>query len=227
MARSVLGELNREEADAFARLLADRPELAAEAASLRRALGLLPYATVAEPPPGLRARVLAAGGAAAAPAAPARAHRTPGGWLAVAAAASIVAGAAVVHNLDLRRQLELQDDASVLLQQPNVVLSFSLAGTGAASPAFGRVVLDLDARKGAVVIRRLPALGSEQVYRLWARIGQEKVLCGEFNSDAEGTVRKQFPVPVDAYTAPVEELLLTVESVAVSPPAGPTVMVGS
>lgn len=227
MTRFVLDELDREEAEAFERLLAARPELAREVASLRRALGLLPYATVADPPPALRGRVLAAAArVTTASGAKASVRRVPWGWL--AAAASLVAGAVVFQNLDLRRQLQLQDDVSVLLQQPNVVLSFALAGSGTASRAFGRVVLDLDAKKGAVVIRRLPALGPEQVYRLWARIGREKVLCGEFGADADGTVMKQFPVPVDAYTAPVEELLLTVESsAALSPPTGPTVMIGS
>ncbi len=226
MTRFALGELDREEAEAFERLLAERPELAEDVASLRGTLGLLPYATVVDPPPALRARVLAAAQATTASPGPKALRRVPWGWL--AAAASLVAGAAVFQNLDLRRQLQLQDDVGVLLQQPNVVSSFALSGRGTASPAFGRVVLDLDAKKGAVVIRRLPALGPEQVYRLWARIGREKVLCGEFNADAEGTVMKQFPVPVDAYTAPVEELLLTVESkAALSPPTGPTVMIGS
>ena len=56
----VLGELPPEEAAAFERRVADDPELAREVRRLRATLGLVPFATVTEPPAGLRGRVLAA-----------------------------------------------------------------------------------------------------------------------------------------------------------------------
>src|SRR5437870_2216532 len=56
----VLGELEEAETAAFERELATDADLAAEVRSLRRALAILPYATVADPPSDLRARVLAA-----------------------------------------------------------------------------------------------------------------------------------------------------------------------
>jgi anti-sigma-K factor RskA len=70
-AEYVLGELSRDEAENFERRLANDPELAAEVRRLRTTLGLLPLATVTEPPAHLRARVLAAGEGSA----PARATR--------------------------------------------------------------------------------------------------------------------------------------------------------
>jgi hypothetical protein len=90
-------------------------------------------------------------------------------------AAALLAALTAVWNHDLRRQLALLDETSLLLQQPNVVLTFSLAASEPGSSAFGRVVLDLDARKGAVVIRRLPPAQPGQVYRLWALVGTKHV----------------------------------------------------
>lgn len=224
MTRLVLGELTGAEAGALKRLLAEDAELNAELESLRRTLDLLPYAAALQPPPQLKARVIEAARASRVrPSA-----RAVPWWPMIAAAASLAAVALLAQNLSLRRELELQRDVAVLLQQPNVVLSFSLEGTGPNASAFGSVVLDLDAKKGAVVIRKLPALPPERLYRLWALIGNEKVACGQFNASAEQTVVSLFPVPVDAYTAPVTQLILTVESSPAPPqPAGPTVMVGS
>src|SRR3989442_15375282 len=73
----VLGELSHEDAATFERRLAGDPELAEEVRRLRATLGPLPFATGTEPPPPLRARVLAAGRASA----PARTAAPPrGGW---------------------------------------------------------------------------------------------------------------------------------------------------
>jgi hypothetical protein len=109
------------------------------------------------------------------------------------------------------------------LQQPNVLLSFALDGV--ASGAVGHVVLDLDAKKAAVVIRDLPALPSGEVYRLWARVGEQHVPCGNLTAAADGSVRTQLAIPVDAYTSPVQALMLTRETARdAAAPAGPAVM---
>ena len=90
------------------------------------------------------------------------------------------------------------------------------------------MILDLDGKKGAVVIRSLPALPEGQTYRLWAEVGAKMVFCGQFTSTAEERVVSQFPVPVDAYTEPVTRLVLTRESAsAPRQPAGPAVMEGT
>ena len=113
------------------------------------------------------------------------------------------------------------------LQQPNVVQQFALRGTGI-SLAAGSIVLDLDAKRAAVAIRGLSTLPPGQVYRLWARIGDGTVPCGQFNADADGVVRSQFTIPVDAYTSPVQQLFLNVEPAEQgAQPVGPTVMVSA
>jgi hypothetical protein len=152
-----------------------------------------------------------------------RAHtRTVARVIGAIAAALIVALAWDGHRL--RRELELQRDVAATLQQPNVVKQFALSGSGIA-PAAGTAVLDLDAKRAAVVIRGLPRLPAGQVYRLWARIGDGAVPCGQFNADEHGAVVSQFTIPVDAYTSPVRELFLNVEPAAQGPaPVGRTVM---
>jgi hypothetical protein len=129
----------------------------------------------------------------------------------------------------LRQELRLQQEVTTLLQQPNVLLSFSLEGTEKLGGAVGSVVLDLDAKKAAVVIRGLPTLPADQVYRLWALLKKgDKVPCGQFNTNAQGAVSSQLSIPVDAYTSPVVQLIVTREaSSAPLRPVGPTVMVSS
>jgi anti-sigma-K factor RskA len=228
LARYVLGELPPEEARALEQRLSAEPELSAELRRLERAFGLVGYSAAAEPPPALRERVLAA---AAAPRA-ARVARISRPWpAALAALAASVALAIGIDDFRVRRELrelELQREVTQTLQQPNVVLSFDLRGTGSHTGSLGAAVLDLDAKRAAVVVRGLPALPDDRVYRLWALVGEETVPCGDFNPDPSGRVTRQFAIPVQEYTEPVRQLVVTVESSApASRPEGPSVMVGS
>ena len=216
----VLGELSREDATTFERRLAGDPELAEEVRRLRATLGLLPFATVTEPPPHLRARVLAAGRASA-PARTSAPRRVVWSRFA-AAAAAVLALAFGFDAYRVRRDLALERELTATLREPNVVRSFALAGTGG---AYGTVALDLDAKRGAVVLKGLRALPPGERYRLWAEVGERSVFCGEFGASAAGTIVAQFPVPVESYTAPIAKLFLTRESAPRGPgPAGPTVM---
>src|SRR5262249_58697640 len=70
----VLGELRRDEAQALERRLGEDEALAAEVWRLRQGLDLMPYASITEPPPALRDRILST---AAAPQAPAGEGRPP------------------------------------------------------------------------------------------------------------------------------------------------------
>jgi anti-sigma-K factor RskA len=220
-----MGELRPDEAAAFERRLAtDRP-VAAEVARLRRTLGALPFATATEPPPGLRERIVAA--AEARPRS-GRAVRAPRRivWSRFAAAAA--AGLALTFGLDAyrtRRELTVQRELAAILLEPNVVQSFALAGTGSAHGAYGRVALDMDGKKGAVVLHGMPALASGSVYRLWARVADKDVPCGDFNTRPDGQVVAQFVVPVESYTAPLAKLFVTIEPRGgAAAPTGPTVM---
>lgn len=227
MTRYVLGELRRSEAKDFERLLAAHPEWAEEVGRLRRALDLMPYATATPPPPHLRARVLHAAQAARRAEIVRPPLRVPWRWV-FAAMATVLLVAVGIDDYRLRRELMLWQDATIALQQPNVVLPFALRGTGASFGVSGSVLLDLDAEKAGLVIHGLDTLPGDQVYRLWAQVGEKNIPCGQFNASAEGTVVIQFPIPVDAYTAPISRLIVTRElSNAPLEPLGPVVMVSS
>jgi anti-sigma-K factor RskA len=228
MVQYVLGELPRAEAEAFEAHLAADAALRAEVDRLRGAFGLLAFASATEPPPQLRANVLRAArdraSTARTPAVARPARRIV--WSRFAAATAAALALALGYDAyRVRSELALQREVAQLLQEPNVVRSFALAGTGSTGRSYGSVVLDLDAKKGAVVLRRLPALPTQQVYRLWARVGETNVPCGDFAANADGAVRAAFPVPVESYTAPIAKLFVTVEPRAGGDqPTGPTVL---
>ena len=132
-------------------------------------------------------------------------------------AAAIAATLALALGLDswrTHRELDLQRELSRTLLEPNQVHQFALTGGG-----FGRVALDMDAKKGAVVLRGVPALPTGQVYRLWAQVGDKSIFCGDFRAAPDGAVQAQFAVPVESYTAPIKSLFVTVEPVG--PPTVP------
>ena len=223
----VLGELGSAEAAELERRLAEDPELAREVEALHRLVGLLPLGAAVDPPPALRARVLAAAESRASVAAVAAPRRSASRLVPrlVGAVAAMLALALGIDAYRARRELALERELRTALQEPNVVLTFALAGRGEAAGASGRVSLDLDARRGAVVLDGLRPLPADRVYRLWAAVGDQMVPCGTFQATAEGRVVAQFAVPVDAYTAPIGRLLLSVEPPALPPaPAGPVVM---
>jgi anti-sigma-K factor RskA len=214
----VLGELAPEQARAVERRIAAEPELAREVERLRGVLGLLPYAEVAEPPPHLRGAILRAAAGARAR----RRARVRPSWGAVGlAAAAVLALALGIDGYRVRQELRLQRTVTAMLQEPNIVLTFPLHGAG----AVGAVKLDLDQKKGAVAIERLPPLPAGQVYRLWALVAGKDVPCGDFGVNPEGKILAQFAVPVDSYTAPIAKLFVTVEPAGKpSGPSGPPVM---
>lgn len=231
----VLGALAAEEVAAFERRLAAEPALAQAVDRLRATLGLMPLATVTAPPPHLRARVLNAAAALDAPAAhgtierprprAAPSVRVPRRvvWSRFAAgAAAVLAVGFGVDAYRARSELALQRELTATLQEPNVVRSFALAGAGG---AYGTVALDLDAKRGAAVLKNLRTLSAGERYRLWAQVGERSAFCGEFQANPSGGIVAQFVVPVESYTAPIARLFLTKESTPrAETPAGSTVM---
>jgi len=225
--RYVLGEMDAAEARAFEQRLSQDAGLAAEVRRLRGVLGLMPLATVTEPPPGLRARIVAASEArvrtAHVPPAPRTQEPRPARrvvWSRFAAAAA--AALALAFGLDsarTRRELALERELASALHEPNVVKTFTLASTGG-SGGYGTVALDLDAKRGAVVLKGLPQPPPGRIYRLWAQVADRAVPCGEFRVRPDGAVTAQFPVPVETYTAPLGKLFVTEEPEP--PPPAPT-----
>lgn len=227
--RYVLGELEGDEARSFESRLAADPTLATEVHALRATFEMMPLAEVATPPPGLRERIVSA--------AEARIERPPATtppplrnratvtrlprrvvWSQFAAAmAAALALALGIDGWRARRELTLQREVTAMLQEPNVVRRFELAGGG----GIGRVALDLDAKKGAMVFHGLPALPAGQVYRLWATVEDRNVYCGQFRTDGDGKAAVQFAVPVEQYTGPIGKLFLTAEP-ETAPETAPT-----
>jgi hypothetical protein len=244
----VLGQLDEPARRALDRRVAADPAFAAEVEAVRRVLDLLPQSVASAPPPALRARVLAAAAAAEGDARPAPvrvAARRPAilryAWAPALAAAAALAvwfgadnarlrgeqarAAAMTTSEDPARALERE--ARILLQEPNVVVEFAMAGEGAGEGARGAVLLDLDAKRGAVVMKALPAPPAGHVYRLWAEVDSKPVYCGDLAFDGAGGVRAQLPIPVESYTSPVTSLFVTLEAAdAPHVPAGPTLARG-
>jgi hypothetical protein len=89
----------------------------------------------------------------------------------------------------------------------------------------GTVALDLDSKRGAVVLRGATVLPAGKTYRLWAQVAERAVPCGDFGAAADGAVQAQFRVPIEAYTAPIGKLFVTVEPAGPGEtPTGPRVM---
>lgn len=219
LVRRLLGELVPEERERLERALAEDSALAEEARSLDRTVERLAGAASAEPPARLRARVLGSGPVQ-------RRWNLP---LALAASAAVLATIAcavlVMDRIDLERRLDLQRSASVMLREPNVVLSFALEGSGSAAAASGVALLDLDARRASIAVEDLAAPPAGRTYHLWAVLESKSVFCGEFLPRADGRILTQFAIPVDSYTSPIEKLVLTVEARdARAAPQGPVVM---
>ena len=229
--RFVLGEMDADEARAFEKRLVGDAVLAGEVRRLRAVLGLMPLATITEPPPSLRARIVAASEERArvrtAPVTPA--PRRPASrivWSRFAAAAA--AALALAFGLDAmrtRRELTLERELASALHEPNVVRTFTLASPGVAGGGYGSVALDLDAKRGAVVLKGIPTAPPGRVYRLWAQVADRAVPCGDFRTRPDGSVTAQFPVPVETYTAPLGQLFVTEEpDPPPSVPTGPRIL---
>ncbi len=226
LVRYVLGEMSDAEERSFSRGLAGDPELADEARALRRSFEAIGHASYQEPPPALRKRVLAV-----ARASHGRNVRVMprGRWrlrasIAAAAAAILVAVGIAVDDLRLRREMALLTEVMDTLHQPNVVLTFSLVGEGGYQPASGRAVLDLDAKRAALVVTGLSGLEDGRVFTLWALVGEDHVACGRFESGSDDRIVRQFPIPVRDYSDRVRGLVVTVESEETDEPTGPIVM---
>ncbi len=195
--------------------------------TLASAVDDLAFASATAPPPGLRQRVLSA--AAATRPSPARANTRRVPWSTLAAvAASLLAVFFGWRNGELRRELGVERELARLIQEPNVVHRFALAGNDRATAASGGVTLDMDGQKGAIVITGGVPTTAGQVYRLWARVGADDVYCADLVPSPQGDVAAVFRVPVDSYTAPIAFMYVTLEDKdAPLVPSGPRILVSA
>ena len=171
------------ERDRFTRHLGRCPSCASEVRGFREVATALAFATAAEPPAGLRDRVLAAAARTRQVPPEVSTHARPRRtrpwvpWLSgVVATASIVVavlfGFAQAHTQDELNQVRAENQAiSLLLSAPQAkLLTHPVTNGGVAT-----VVLAADRHELAVVTTGLPALPAGQVYQLWL-IGKPKIV---------------------------------------------------
>jgi hypothetical protein len=188
LAGYVLGDLSPEEHQLLEAILQEYPELQGSIDRLQESLYLLPCGLPPlDPPPQLEQKILAAVQKKA------WIGSLPFGvwlksikpWLGLLAAAGCI-----LLGLDNIR-LRLKPMGVVeILNQPNTRL-VSLKGDRAAAPqASGSVLFTAGQWQEVVVtLRDLPQPPPGQVYRLWAKFDDNKViLCGEFDPDPSGRI---------------------------------------
>ena len=202
-----LGALAPEERSAFERHLAGCEACRAEVRSFNEVTGLLAQAApAAEPPPALRARVLAE----ARQVRPIASQRSRMGWLAAAAALVLAVGAGIYAGrmssrvgvleaslAEAHTQVAVADSIIRALTGPEIHV-VSLAGTGRQPSA--RVFWNHTSGKFIVFAFDLPQANSGRTYQLWAiSKGKAPMSMGLFNTDASG--RAALVLPVDQQIA--------------------------
>ena len=236
MAGYVLGDLDPEEAAAFAQVLAQHPEIAAEVTALQAALEATDPLPDGALPPDLRSRILAAADPPVAPAAiglpdvPQRSPvpfslKSPRSWLELAAAAMIVALG--LNNYRLSQALQ-QSQAET---RQYAALTYQLRATQANSPASAQVVVDPNTLKGKISVQNLPPLPPGQVYVLWTVLAptapfttdaKDAILTQTFEVDDRGAAVQEVVVPVAFRSTE----LVTMVAVTVEDAAAPQKHVG-
>ncbi len=225
----VAGNLSAEEADEFARLVAEQPELQTEVTRLEKTVGLvLAELPMMQPPQHLRDTILAGGTA--------RSQRSPIVWI----LGTIAAGAALLslslgvsnHRLRLANQ-RLQEEllavmpaqqAQLILQQP-ATRFYDFAGTDNNTDVFGSMIVDTDGLQAAIAFENLSPLTDNQTYALWVRYQGEYIFCGVFQPSQDGDIFTTLPMPPVYQSRPwVQDVIVTVEPTDLpAQPTGPVV----
>jgi anti-sigma-K factor RskA len=223
-----LGALAPEERSAFEAHLAGCDACRAEVRAFTEVAGLLAYgAPAAEPPAGLRDRVLAEARRVRPIAAPRR--PATGAWLAAAAALVLAIGAAITawrmagRVRILERQVAADDSSKAATDSALAMLTgaqvnvVTLAGTG--RPPSARVFWNRARGRFVVFAFDLPQAPAGRGYQLWAIAkGQAPMSMGTFNTDAAGRATVVLPVGRDiAALGFVDNCALTEEPAGGSP----------
>lgn len=206
------------ERDRFSRHLSRCQSCAAEVRGFREVATTMAFAAAAEPPPELRARVLAAAARTRQLPPEVRTHARPKRvrpampwlpWLSGAVAMASVAvavffGLAQSHTRQELNQARAQDQAlALVLSAPQVkVLDHAVINGGTAT-----VVLAASRHELAVATSGLPALPAGKVYQLWLIHGEKAVSAGLLPGQVSGQTRAVLATGVQSGDA----LGLTVE----------------
>ncbi|MEM1281185.1 MAG: anti-sigma factor [Cyanobacteria bacterium P01_H01_bin.152] len=233
----IAGHLSEVEAEEFARLMATHPELRIKVNRLEKTVGLvLNELPLMEPPPHLRATILAQ--AAAPVLSPQRSlprslpQRSLWVWGlgALAIGATVLSAVLGLSNQRLRlanQQLQQEllaampaQQAQLILQQPTTRF-YDFAGTDQATAAFGSMIVDTDGLQAAIAFQNLPPLPTEQTYALWVLHEGQYIPCGDLQTGPDGAVFATLPMPPVYQSRPwVTDVIVTVESTPL--PAQPT-----
>ncbi|MDV3349704.1 anti-sigma factor [Leptothoe sp. LEGE 181152] len=227
----VAGNLSAEEADEFARLVAEQPELQVEVNRLEKTVSLmLDELPMMQPPQRLRDAVLAGENR------PVRSHRLPLAWIlgALAAGATLLSLSLGMSNHRLRlANQQLQQDlvavmpaqqAQRILQQPSTRF-YDFAGTDNAIDTFGNMIVDTDELQAAIAFENLSPLADNQTYALWVSYQGKYIPCGVFQTTPDGTAFATLPMPPVYQSRPwVQDVIVTVEPADLpAQPTGPIV----
>lgn len=220
-----LGALDAAECTAFERHLNTCTECRRELAAWRETVHLLPYALASQaPPPGLKARVLAAaaagngpatGGSGPVPFAPPT--RRPAIWPHVgwAAALLIAIVGGYLRAASLEQQLARQEGTLAVLRQQMVqqremvealdarqVSMFQLAGQRQAPGAMARVFWNQERNVWLFYVHNLPPPPPGKTYQLWfITKAAQKISAGTFAPDKSAPMKIQVPPAAKAIAA--------------------------
>jgi anti-sigma-K factor RskA len=211
----VLGDLNPEEAEQIRHLIGNNPEINAEIQVLQEILALLPYSLPeAEPSDRLRSKIITAASEPTLNPKTSSWQDLP--WPKIIT--GIVAFAAIfatVDNYYLRQELRLaqENKAKVItaLNEPNSRIT-ELAGTPDATNASAKIIYTPNQAKALLLVNNLPEAKKEQVYRLWAIVGQDKIACADFRTDTSGSTVNEVSFPQNVCAATNATMAVTRES---------------
>ena len=229
----VADNLNSEEAAEFQRLLSEHPAWISEVDALQEALAqVVDGVSGVDPPPHLPPALLQATQDSPQPdnlvPFPRRQRRSARVWQRLAGGMAVLGVITLgVNNLQLRQDLRYAKAVNTLLQAPDTRL-ISLQGTDVTPPS-GRLIINLEQRKLALVARNLPEPPPGYIYQLWAVIGNEKLPCGELPPPSSRVFAIAFditPEMLQDFSHPnLSALMVTVEA-SVNPPRplGPVIL---
>jgi anti-sigma-K factor RskA len=211
----VLGDLSPEEAEQIRQLIGKNPAIDAEIQALQEILSLIPYSLPeTEPSNSLRSKIVTA--AAQNHTSPVTISRRALPWQKIVTA--IAASCAILlafNNYYLRQQLRLaQEDKTKIvaaLSKPESRIT-ELAGTSDATSASAKIIYNPNQTKAFLVVNNLPETKREEVYRLWAIVGQDKIACADFRTDASGSSVNEVLFPKNICAATTSTMAITRES---------------
>jgi hypothetical protein len=217
----VLGDLTASEMASVDRYLAEHPERAAELASLKRSLDLLPLALpAAKPPASLRQRIVeiatAESTAASAVIGQLKTHNRSPKWVwrsIGGLGVSLLAGlwwynCRICEELASAKQhLSAYQSVVSLLQQPNNRF-LALKSTPGKSMGMGSLVMVPQKSAAVLTLQQMPPLPQGKVYRVWAIMDDKEMACADFLPDDRGKVMMQFPL---ANWGTAKKVMVTIE----------------